>query len=221
MNTTKSLIFIGSTGGCADLIVLNEAMILDGGQYKSFASLDDNPIFWAKTVYGIPVLGGTKSIASYKLDDRFSFITAIGNSSNYKLREGIISSFNVDLSQWAQLLHPSTSISEFSQIGRGTSIHANVSIGPNVNIGNHCVILPNSYIGHDTIIEDYSIINAGCVISGNCQIGKNCYIGSGSIISDHLTVGRGCLIGTGSLVLKNCIDNSIYYGSPARYVKSN
>jgi acetyltransferase-like isoleucine patch superfamily enzyme len=38
-------------------------------------------------------------------------------------------------------------------------------------------------------------------------------------IINKISVEENCLIGAGSLVLKNCRKDSLYFGSPAKFIK--
>ena len=210
----KKLVFLGGTGGCADLIDLNDAINLKRKNYISLGILDDS-IKINVNIYGLPVLGGFDVSKTLSKNSNIYFITGIGNANNYLKRSFIIESLNISKSQWANLIHPNANISKFASIGVGVIIHSGVNVGPNVKIKDHTMILPNCVIGHDSEIGKYSIINAGVNISGNSIIGDNCYIGTGASIRDHIIIGNECLIGMGAIILRHCITGKTYIGNPA------
>jgi sugar O-acyltransferase (sialic acid O-acetyltransferase NeuD family) len=210
----KEIIFLGGTGGCADLIDLNNHINGVGHDYTPIGILDD-AIQINETIYGIPVLGGFSMVKTIKYNTNIYFITGLGNAYNFHKRGFIIESLNIDKNQWANLIHPSATISKYASLGVGVVIHSGVYIGPNVQIKDHSMILPNCFIGHDSKIGEYTIINAGVNISGDVIIGDSCYIGTGATIRDHVVIENDCLIGMGSVVLRNCINGKKYFGSPA------
>lgn len=95
------------------------------------------------------------------------------------------------------------------------------------------------FIGQGTVItkgslfltHDYSI-ECGLVAIGKednfhemqflreIHIGDNCFIGARSIILPGTVIGDNCIIGAGSVVRGNIPANSIYAGSPVKFVCS-
>jgi sugar O-acyltransferase (sialic acid O-acetyltransferase NeuD family) len=211
----KKIIFLGATGGCADLIDLNNQINEknDFVKYCPIGVLDDK--INDKSVFDVPILGGFELAQSLKGNKDINFITAIGSANNFKKRASLIESLNIPKPQWSSLIHPDVSLSKYASIGVGVVIHAGVRIGANVKIGDYAVILPNSVIGHDTVIGAYSIINSGVNVSGDVIIEECCYIGNSAAIRDHITIGKNCLVGMGSIVVKNLKKDKIYFGSPA------
>jgi len=108
-----------------------------------------------------------------------------------------------------------------------TTIHPSAQIGKNVQIGKGVAIMAGAIINSDTIIEDFTIINTKASIdhdskmlkfsslAPNVTTGGNVSIGEFSAIS----IGNHTVIGAGGLVMKNCGDNLIMYGIPAKEIR--
>lgn len=96
-----------------------------------------------------------------------------------------------------------------SLISAYTILHNFVTINRNVSIGHHC------------ILHDFVTISPGTNIAGQCEIGEGTFIGVGTTILNHIKIGKNVIIGAGSLVTKNVPDNTVYYGSPAKYIRDN
>lgn len=120
------------------------------------------------------------------------------------------------------------------EIGEGTIIQPNVSIGPYAKIGNHCIIHSGVVIYDHSIIGDHVVIHANTtlgsdafyfkrrpefydkmhscgrvVIKDNVEIGSGCTVDRG--VSSDTTIGEGTKmdnqvhIGHDTIVGKNCL----------------
>ena len=113
-------------------------------------------------------------------------------------------------------------------------------IGSNVHIGSNCfmscaenIILSDfaglshgvkiytksddysgKFLTNPTVPEEYTSKDIGSV-----TLGKHVIIGSNSIILPGVTIGNGTAVGALSLVTKSLGEWSIFFGSPAKYLK--
>lgn len=53
---------------------------------------------------------------------------------------------------------------------------------------------------------------------GRIKIGNNTFIGKGTIILPGVSIGSNCIVGSLSLVSSSIPDNSVYGGTPAKYI---
>ncbi|SHI76693.1 transferase hexapeptide (six repeat-containing protein) [Cruoricaptor ignavus] len=53
---------------------------------------------------------------------------------------------------------------------------------------------------------------------GRIKIGNNSFIGKGSILMPGVSIGSNCIVGSLSLVSSSNPDNSVYGGTPAKYI---
>ena len=90
-----------------------------------------------------------------------------------------------------------------------------------ITIGNHVKIAQGAII----LTHDYSwsvLKRRGCGpilgASGKVQIGDNVFIGMNAIITRGVTIGNNVVIGAGSVVTKDCLDNGVYAGNPAKRI---
>jgi UDP-3-O-[3-hydroxymyristoyl] glucosamine N-acyltransferase len=104
-------------------------------------------------------------------------------------------------------------IDDSVEIGEGTVIRNNVTIGPNVKIGKNCFIKSGTVIGEkgfsfgfEKDLTPVEIVHTGGVIIGdNVEIGALCTVVSGTIkptvledyvkLDDHIHVAHNCYIG--------------------------
>jgi acetyltransferase-like isoleucine patch superfamily enzyme len=64
------------------------------------------------------------------------------------------------------------------------------------------------------------VLNPTVRISGDCKVGNNNFFGIQSIILQGLSIGNNTRIGASSVVMRNTKDDSLYFGNPAKKIKS-
>lgn len=91
--------------------------------------------------------------------------------------------------------------------------HGRISIGNNVGVAYRCQLLTTNH--------DYSDGNkrTGKVSGADIVIEDGCWIGAGAIILPGVTVKNGGVVAAGSVVTKDCEENCLYAGNPARKIK--
>ncbi len=116
----------------------------------------------------------------------------------------------------------SNSLISKSTIGIGNYIACNTVI-INTKIGNYCSIAPGVQIGG--MQHSYWWLSTSPRLSDQCiankvtTLGNDVWIAAGSIIKQGVTIGDGAVIGAMSFVNTDIPENTIYFGSPARFYK--
>ena len=93
--------------------------------------------------------------------------------------------------------------------------HGGLSIGNNVLIAGHCLIIPANHIISDTslTINKQGLTKKGIVIEDDVWIGAGCRI------LDGVHIGKGSVIAAGAVVNKNIPSYSVVGGVPAKIIK--
>jgi acetyltransferase-like isoleucine patch superfamily enzyme len=91
--------------------------------------------------------------------------------------------------------------------------HGNVTIGNNVRIAAHVVMIPAN---HQTFRNE--VVFRQPLTAIGIKIGDDVWIGTGAKILDGVTIESGCVIGAGSVVTKATDPYCIYAGVPARKI---
>lgn len=212
----KEIVILGTSGNCIDILdTINEINSISP-KYKCIGFLDDNRDNLGKDYHGVKVVGSLSQAMNFK--DAF-FVNGIGSSLNFWKKQNIIQKTMIPIERFETIVHPTASVSKFSQIGFGTVIFQNVTITSNVKVGSHVMILPNTVISHDDVIGDYTCIAGGVCVSGGVTIGQSCYVGTNCSIIGNISIGNYCLIGMSSNVLKDVADNSVMVGNPASFMR--
>ncbi|KGX89277.1 acetyltransferase [Pontibacillus marinus] len=213
----KDIVILGTGGNCLDIIDAINEINKDKETYRCIGFLDDNQEKWGKKFLNIEVIGPLN--IAQNLGNSCFFVNGIGSQRNFFRRNKIIQDTHIPLNRFETIIHPTASVSETAQIGKGVVILQNVTIASNVKIGHQVMVLPNSVISHDDFIDDYTCITGGVCISGGVKVGKSCYLGTNSSIIEDITIGDQSLIGMGSVVLSDVKENSVMVGSPASFLR--
>ena len=142
------------------------------------------------------------------IKDYDTFFVAIGDNNIRSEKIELLKSFKLNI---ASLIHPKSTISQFSILGSGICVMANAVINPGASIKEGVIINTSSNIDHDCIIGEYAHISPNCSLSGNVKIGKYSHIGTGTSIHPGVKIGNCVKTGVGSKVFKDIFDNVIYY----------
>jgi acetyltransferase-like isoleucine patch superfamily enzyme len=142
-----------------------------------------------------------------------SEVKIIGNTKRIKIG----SKFKIYERSTISIGKGSINIGNNGLIGVGTYINCgneNLIIGDNVSIAPYCNFFTNSH--------HYSpgklFIN--CYKNGDICIGNNVLIGSHTVVLPGVSIGDNVVIGSNSLVTKNIPSNSVFAGTPAKFVKN-
>lgn len=194
------MILFGASGHCKviiDLLILNNYVI-----EKIF---DDDPC--STHIFNIPVLQNDFFI------EKQDAIISIGNNKN---RKKIAELYALN---YISAAHPSAQISGFSNIGFGTVVMSNSSIGADAIVGDHCIINTNAVVEHDCVISDFVHLSPNACVAGHVKIGEGTHIGIGATVIPQVEIGKWCVIGAGAVVIKNLPDYSVAVGNPAKIIK--
>jgi sugar O-acyltransferase (sialic acid O-acetyltransferase NeuD family) len=121
--------------------------------------------------------------------------------------------------KWEKIISKDSFVGENVEVGDGAVIMSGCVIGPFTKIKKHCLVNTGSIIEHENQLDDYSSIGPGVITAGNVKIGELSHLGIGAVVKERVKIGKNVIIGGNSFVNKNCINNSIYFGSPAKLVK--
>ena len=121
---------------------------------------------------------------------------------------------------WATIVSKNSKINGNVKIGKGSLIVSGSVINTGTKIGEHCLINTSSSIDHDNNFKNFSSTGPRVTTGGNVKLGQCSHLGMGAVVKNQITIGDNTIVGSKSMVLKNCNKNSVYYGMPAKKIKS-
>ena len=105
------------------------------------------------------------------------------------------------------------------KIGKGSFIASNNFINTGTIIEDHCLINTSTSLDHDNLFKNFSSTAPGVITGGNVIVGESSHIGVGAKIQNNIKIEKNTIIGSGSIVIKNCKKDSVYFGSPAKFIR--
>lgn len=86
-----------------------------------------------------------------------------------------------------------------------------------IEIGDNVTLAPRVHVlCHDASTKNH----LGYTIIGRVKIGNNVFVGANTIIMPSVSIGDNVIIGANSLVTKDLKEDSVFFGSPAKFVCS-
>jgi sugar O-acyltransferase (sialic acid O-acetyltransferase NeuD family) len=212
----KNIVIFGS-GGHAKVIV---DIIEKQGKFNIAGFIDE---YREKdtSIMGYKVLGNESCLKDiFFSNEIYGGIIGIGdNSIREKVRDKVIKA--IANFKFVNCIHPKSIIGKDVNLGNGNVVMAGVIINSSSKVKNHCILNTNSSLDHDCVMLDFSRIDPNATIGGNVKIGCYSVIGIGANVFYGVNIGSNCIIGGGSIVNKNTSDNSIYYGSPSKFIRKH
>ena len=134
------------------------------------------------------------------------FFVAIGDN---KIRAKKIEWLKTNKKNIANLIHPNSTISEYTNLENGICIMANAVVNPGTLIKEGAIINSSASIDHDCVIEDYAHISPNCSLSGGVRVGKFSHLGTGTSVHPGIFIGNNVKTGVGSRLFNNIFDNTV------------
>lgn len=155
------------------------------------------------------------SVENYKIQEDDVFTCALGDVGyKYSYIQKIISKGG----RFISLIHPTVIIEKNVQLGEGCIIRPNTLIGCDSRIGNYVTVLGNVTIGHDSTIGDFSHIGAHSFLGGGVKVEEQVTIQTAACILPHKVIEKEAYVGVCSVVMRNVKAGTKVLGNPAKKI---
>jgi acetyltransferase EpsM len=145
---------------------------------------------------------------------------AFGVGSNL-LREGLFLGVRRKYpdARFATIVHPSAVVSRTAELGDGSVVLSQASIGPEASLGLGCLINTGASIDHQSSIGHFVSLAPGARTGGQVRVDDRAFIGLNASLAQGIQIGKDAVIGAQSFVNKSLPERIVAYGSPARAVR--
>lgn len=208
----RSVIIGAGTYGEVYLAYLQEA----GVDIAGF--LDDDPKFENKFVRGKPVLGPVSKLKTLK--DSHDIEAVYCPLGNNKLRVKFLTEAKQLGYLTPNFIHRDVSISPNVTIGDGVYILLGTTIMPHTVIKNFVMISMGVHLAHHCVLEEGVFLSTGCNFGASIHAHKYAYCGiSSTIMTGMHELGEDCLIGAGAVVIHDVPERAVMAGVPAKVLR--
>lgn len=216
MMVPSGVVILGAGGlGREVLWALEHSKVKARETQEVLGYVDDNEASWGRQLCGKPVLGGYDWFNTIDTRD-IVVISAVGSP---KVRRSMVMRAETLRLRFCTVVHSSVEMSEYVEIGVGTTVTAGCILTANIRLGNHVFLNLDSTVGHDVAIEDFVNVAPGCHISGNVLICEGADLGTGAVVLQGKVVGKWSVVGAGAVVTNDVPDGATVVGVPARVIK--
>ena len=170
--------------------------------------------------FGYPVLGREEDLPGLTAKMELSgCLVAVGDNWSRMQCVAKVKGLAPEL-PFATVAHPSARLARGVEVGAGTVVMAGSVLGPDVRVGEFCIVNTGACLDHDGVMEDFSSLGPGVVAGGNVRIGAGSAVSLGAHLIHGVAVGAHSVVGAGATVLKDIPDRVLAHGTPARVVRS-
>ncbi len=162
-------------------------------------------------------LGSIKQVINKK--NKFNGVIGVGLNFIRKKIVADIKKINKNF-KFQKIVSKDAIVNSNVSIGEGTLVVSGTIVNIGTQIGKHCILNTSCVIDHDNKFSDFSSAGPRVTTGGNVMVGEQSYLGMGCLIKNQINISQNTIIGFGSLVNKDCKKNSIYWGSPAKKIRT-
>lgn len=159
-----------------------------------------------------PVIGNSQSLIE-QVSTYDGVVVAIGDNVIRLEKLTLFQELGLPL---VTIIHPSSVISQFARLGKGSVVCAGAIINPFAEIGCGSIINTAAIIDHDCKIADGVHVSPAAHLGGGVQVGKSTWIGLGASIKQCIRIGDNSVVGMGAVVVRDVPSGVTVVGVPAR-----
>src|SRR5690554_6718687 len=214
----KDVIIIGCGSHAAELVDYIEYINNHATQkqYNIIGLIDITQEHYLHYEYKYKYLG---DVDKHKVDSNVFYLLGMGDLA---IRTKVLDEFKKENAKFTGLIHPTALISDSSEIGLGTVVSHNVSIGPKAIIGDFNVINSRCTIGHDSKIGDNNFLSPQVALGGSTVIGANNLLGTNSCTIPDVEIGNNNKIMAGMVITNKVRNNeTVFYRYKEKLIVRN
>jgi sugar O-acyltransferase (sialic acid O-acetyltransferase NeuD family) len=208
----KGIVLYGASELGRDVAAMGPALLDSWSGPTLHGFVDDRRVLHGKRILDLPVLGGGDWLETADAEG-MGVVVTIGDPS---VRRRIADRLAAKGVRFATLIHPSTVLSPWVEIGEGSVVLARCTFTADIRIGRHVVFNPGCTVAHDVVVEDYVYVSPGVDLAGKVTLEDSCYMGTGATVIPGRRVGARSVVGAGAVVTQDIPPDVTAVGVPAR-----
>jgi UDP-perosamine 4-acetyltransferase len=205
------LVIVGAGGHAKVVVELFRAM----GGFEILGLTDADP--QARSVMGVPVLGGDEQLPALRREGVGLAFPAIGDNH---LRARIGAQLKALGFALPNAISPGATISPSAVLGEGVAVMAGVVINAESRIGDFAIVNSGAVVDHDGRIGAAAHVGPGCALAGCVTLGERSLLGAGVSIIPGVSIGADAVVGAGAAVTCDLADRVVAVGVPARVIRT-
>lgn len=183
--------------------------------YHVLGFLDDRTDLADAALGGIPWLG---PVSEWPRFAKAVFALAIGNP---RTRAKVVAGMHGGgQPRFATLVHRTALMGPACELAAGAMVCAGCILTTNISVGSHAILNIGCTVGHDVRIGTCATLAPQVAASGCVTVSDGVEVGTAASIRQGLTLGTGAMLGMGSVLTKDVPPNELFFGVPAKRIKS-
>ena len=208
----RPLFLLGASGHAKMVIEAARSQ----GEFEPLVCLAGSPVA-EQHVLGVPVeLESPSALANLLHEGMWAFV-AIGENGLRRKLQCKLEALGFPI---ATIVANGAWLSPSAQIGPGSVLMPNSTVGAQARIGHGVIVNTNASADHDCVLGSYSHIAPGTHLAGNVTIEEEAFCGVGASIVPHQRVGARATVGAGAVVVRDIPSDEVWVGCPARPMHS-
>jgi sugar O-acyltransferase (sialic acid O-acetyltransferase NeuD family) len=183
------------------------------GRFEVVAMVDDDPARDGGDLLGVPVV--ERPVESWRDEVEHAFV-GIGGVAAVDARRRAFARLEAAEFVLPPVVHPSATVSEWAELGRGAQILAQGVVNASARIGDGAIVNTGAIVEHDCVLGRSAHLGPRAVIGGNVEVGEGAHVGMGAVVVEGLRIGAGAFVAAGAVVVADVPDGEHVAGVPAK-----
>lgn len=161
-----------------------------------------------------PIIGSVENWLVHA-DDRY--VCAVGDSQMRAKYAAIIEQKG---GEFVSVIHPSAYVGPNVKIGEGCVVCPYAVVDCDLTMGRHVIVNVHTLVAHDCILEDCVTLSPNVHLGGRTKIRRAAFLGINESTVPGVEIGEDSIIAASACVTKNVPDAVLVAGVPAKIKKS-
>jgi acetyltransferase EpsM len=153
------------------------------------------------------------TFSNYEYVEGGKFLIGLGNPFDRRKIYDVVRSRNYELDV---LIHPSSYVSKYAKLSPGVVVAPHCTISAMASISDNVMLNTYSAVGHHVKIGHSSVLSPKVLLAGASSLGENVFVGSCAFVTPEIVIGNRCRIMAGAGVYRDCKDDTLISGNPAK-----